>query len=155
MDGGPKAILRRIRAMTLLAGGLAFLLGGGCVERTITITSDPPGALVILNDREIGRTPVDVEFVYYGTYDLRLIKEGYEPLLTTGDADAPIWDWPGPDLAAELLPVELESSVRWHYELAPARDESAPLVERGRVFREKLSGATAPERAEEPTGPDG
>lgn len=127
--------------------GLAAAMGSlaGCVERTITITSEPPGALVMLNDREIGRTPVDVEFVYYGTYDVRLLKEGYEPLLTTGDASAPLWDWPGPDLAAELLPVELHSNIRWHYELDPVRDEADPLIERGRELREKLPPAPAEE----------
>ena len=32
----------------------------GCVQRTITVNSDPQGALVYLNDIEIGRTPVTV-----------------------------------------------------------------------------------------------
>ncbi|MFB3120043.1 MAG: PEGA domain-containing protein [Stenotrophomonas maltophilia] len=40
------------------------------------ITSEPPGALVWLNDREIGRTPVDVDFEFYGRYDVRLHLPG-------------------------------------------------------------------------------
>ncbi len=48
----------------------------GCVERTITVTSDPSGALVYLNDTEIGRTPVTVPFTFYGTYDVRLEHDG-------------------------------------------------------------------------------
>lgn len=48
----------------------------GCVERLITVRSQPPGALVHLNDEEIGRTPVTVPFKFYGTYDVRLEHEG-------------------------------------------------------------------------------
>ncbi len=53
--------------LCVLCVSVVNLFAAGCVQRTITITSDPPGALVWLNDREIGRTPLDVNFVYYGT----------------------------------------------------------------------------------------
>jgi hypothetical protein len=48
----------------------------GCLERTITITSDPTGALVHLNDAEVGRTPVTVPFTFYGNYTVRLEHPG-------------------------------------------------------------------------------
>jgi hypothetical protein len=110
----------------------------GCVERTIRITSEPSGALVWLNDREIGRTPVDVGFVHYGTYDVRLLKEGYEPLHVPGEAKPPVWDMIGLDLAAELMPLELQSDVHWHYELEPARDDREGLVQRAEAIRDEL-----------------
>ena len=47
---------------------------------------------------------MDVPFAWYGTYDVRLEKDGYEPLWTTGEADAPWWEYPGPDLVAEAIP---------------------------------------------------
>ena len=50
----------------LAAGGL-----GGCVERKLVIGSSPEGALLQVNDVEIGRTPVTVPFKWYGDYDLR------------------------------------------------------------------------------------
>lgn len=49
-----------------------MVAGFGCVERTITITSEPSGALVHLNDEEVGRTPLTVPFTFYGVYDVRL-----------------------------------------------------------------------------------
>lgn len=49
-----------------------MLASVGCVERTITITSEPSGALVHLNDEEVGRTPLTVPFTFYGVYDVRL-----------------------------------------------------------------------------------
>ena len=54
-----------------------FSLFAGCVKRTISISSNPSGALVWVNDREVGRTPVEFEFLYYGEYDLRLERDGY------------------------------------------------------------------------------
>src|SRR5689334_12153842 len=83
------AMIRRpsLRLLVLLI--TAGFIASGCVRRTLSITSDPPGALLWLNGREVGRTPVDVDFIYYGVYDVQLVKDGYEPLLSSGHADAP------------------------------------------------------------------
>ncbi|MEX0653511.1 MAG: PEGA domain-containing protein [Phycisphaeraceae bacterium] len=94
-------------------------LATGCVQRTIHITSEPSGALVHLNDEEVGRTPLSVPFTFYGVYDVRLDAEGHEPLWTAAKADAPWWEFPGPDLVAEMVPGT-RSDVRWHFTLDPA-----------------------------------
>lgn len=126
----------RLRAETTALAAAALLLGAaGCVRRTISITTEPAGAIVWLNDREIGRTPVDVEFAFYGVYDVRLERQGYEPLLTSGDARAPWWETAGLDLVAELAPAALHSRVHWHYVLRPADDDPADLLERARELR--------------------
>jgi hypothetical protein len=52
----------------------------GCVQRRMTIRSNPPGALVYVDDYQIGTTPVSHDFVYYGTRKIRLVKDGYETL---------------------------------------------------------------------------
>lgn len=137
---------------------LAPLLGSalalpGCVERTISITSEPPGAIVWLNDVEIGRTPVETDFTFYGTYDVRLRLEGYEPLLTSRKANAPVYDWPGLDLVAEAVPADIESRTEWHFVLAPLpeREEGADrdalheaLIERARNTRGQVEPAPQP-----------
>ena len=96
-----------------------------------------------LNDREIGRTPVDVEFVHYGSYDVRLVKDGYEALLTHGKAKAPLWDAPGPDFAAEVMPVELHSDITWHYVLQPLPEDAdaaaVGLLDRAHETREQYT----------------
>ena len=114
------------------------LLCTGCVRRTISIVTEPPGALVWLNDREVGRTPIEVEFLYYGTYDVRIVKDGYEPLITFGRADAPLWDMVGIDLAAELLPLELHSRIEWIYQLEPAMFDEPGLIQRARDLRAQV-----------------
>ena len=64
------------------------LLLCGCVERRLTINTKPQGALVTLNDEEIGESPVTVNFNWYGDYCVRISKEGYETLNTHQDLKA-------------------------------------------------------------------
>jgi PEGA domain len=98
--------MRWLRAVAVLAalGALAGA-GAGCVRRELTVTSDPPGALVFLNDQEVGRTPLTRPFTFYGTYDVRVRKEGYQTLKTKSLVLAPWWQWVPIDLFAEALPL--------------------------------------------------
>lgn len=124
-----------------LSGMVAF--GSACVRRTVEITSTPSGAVVLLNDREIGRTPAKVEIDHYGTYDVQLRLEGFEPLDASAKAVAPAWDWVGPDLFAELLPGTYISRNRWHFALAPWDRDPEAVLERARVFRLRFDGDAA------------
>jgi hypothetical protein len=101
------------------------MCSGGCLKRTISVTTDPPGALVWINDVEVGRTPLETDFTYYGDYDVRLRREGYEPIVTHANADTPVQELPGIDLVSEVLPVRLHNVVQWHWDLVPVV-ESAP-----------------------------
>ncbi|OAB61721.1 hypothetical protein AY599_05090 [Leptolyngbya valderiana BDU 20041] len=112
----------------------------GCTSRTIVVTSDPPGALVTLNGVEVGSTPVEVGFRYYGQYDLRMRKEGYQPLTAAPWANAPWYEYPPIDFL--LLPFPLETRVKWHYQLEPTsveQDASDALIERGQQMRRAMT----------------
>lgn len=84
---------------------LAFfgLIECSCVERTLTINTEPQGATVVLNDQEVGKSPVRVPFTWYGDYDIIVRKEGHKTLLTHRRVDAPWYQWPVFDLFAECL----------------------------------------------------
>ena len=99
----------------------------GCVEQTMEITSDPPGALVYLNDREIGRTPLRRDFTWYGNYQVEVRKDGYETLKTHKWLYAPIYNVAPVDLISQLQPLTLHDKQTMHFVLAaknPAADES-------------------------------
>ena len=132
---GSRLDFRSLPAASLVSILLVLLGATGCVRRTLRITSDPAGALVWLNDREIGRTPVDFDFLHYGTYDVRLELAGYEPMSTSGQADPPWWDVVGPDLVSELLPMDLRSEILWEYELELAARSRPGLLERAYEMR--------------------
>lgn len=123
----------------------------GCVERRISITSEPTGALVWVNDVEVGRTPTEANFKHYGKYDVRLELDGYDTLQTVGDASTPWWDFPGPDLIAEAVPGA-KSTIKWHFELSPALASTMPkdqfesgMIDRAHALRDQLGPAPAPQ----------
>jgi hypothetical protein len=118
-----------------------FVTGAlGCVERRLMITSEPSGALVYLNDKEEGRTPLEVPFTWYGVYDVRLEREGYTTLQTQREAERPWWEAPGPDLFAEAIPNK-RVEIKWHFEMdkATPADEIDPrdVVGHARQLRAK------------------
>ena len=75
----------------------------GCVERIVKIETDPPGALVTVNDEEVGVSPVRFSFLWYGDYELILRKQGYQTLKTHYRVDAPWYQWPPFDFVSEVL----------------------------------------------------
>ena len=126
---------------TLLIGLTASALGG-CVRRTITVQTEPPGALVWLNDEEAGRTPLSVDFTWYGDYDVLVRMEGYETLRTHRRLDPPWYQLPPFDFVAEaLVPVRYHDRRLMEFTLEPKQyptDEE--LLEQAVSFRERATG---------------
>ncbi len=132
----------RIIAISVLLPAVG--LSVGCVRRTIEITSTPSDALVWVNTREVGRTPVTFEFTYEGRYDIRLERTGSQPLVTSAATDPPIWDLPGPDFFAEIAPFQFDRKVAWHFELKPAEDDPEALRARAVEMRAQLAAWDGP-----------
>ncbi len=116
---------------------LVGLMSVGCVERRLLITSEPAGALVFLNDEEVGRTPLEVPFTWYGTYDVRLEREGHQTLQTQQTAEQPWWETPGPDLFAEAVP-DKRVEIAWHLEMNKAEPASETDPEQVLDFARQL-----------------
>ena len=121
----------------ILIVALSVLTLNGCVERFITVTSKPTGAIVWLNDEEVGVTPVTVPFTWYGDYDVVLRKEGYQTLKTWQRAAPPFYEWPGIDFVTEcLIPVPFIDKHQWDFQLEPkvAADPQG-LIERAKALK--------------------
>lgn len=84
---------------------------GGCVQRRMTVRSNPPGALVYVDDYQIGTTPVSTDFIYYGTRKIRLVKDGYETLTVRQPFPIPWY---------EIFPLDFVTENLWPWEI---RDE--------------------------------
>jgi hypothetical protein len=116
-----------IRNLCLLAlVTLIFVGTGGCIERILTIQTNPSGALVEANGQEFGRTPASRDFTWYGTYDITIRMDGYETLQTTGKVIAPIYEWIPLDLITELLPIPFKDHHVLTYTLTPSPPASEP-----------------------------
>lgn len=136
----------------------------GCLERRISITTEPPGALVWVNDVEVGRTPLDTDFVFYGDFDLRIRKDGYEPITTHKRANAPWYEIPPFDFVAMAIPVNFDTDIKWHFDLQPqestvigkeASEQAA--IQRANELRAKLirpeGGASSQNKSEAEPAP--
>ena len=113
--------ISRFISLTLMFGLLsASLTLTGCVERKLTINTEPAGALVSLNDEEIGTSPVTVEFNWYGDYKVRISKQGYETLNTHRKLKGPLYDVFPIDFFAEILwPGRIVDEYEWSFSLVP------------------------------------
>ncbi|MEM6314884.1 MAG: PEGA domain-containing protein [Planctomycetota bacterium] len=119
-----------MRSVVLLM--LLIVVGCGGVQRTLTVTSEPSGALVYLNGEEAGRTPMTRDFVHYGKFDVAVRKDGFETNKQDKWLVAPWWQWVPFDLAAELSPVRLVDRKTVHFKLEPSADTggTSALLER-------------------------
>jgi hypothetical protein len=99
------------RSLAVLAVVLTLAAGPGCVQRRMTIRSNPPGALVYVDDYQIGTTPVSTDFIYYGTRKIRLVKDGYETLTVRQ---------PFPLTWYQVFPLDFVTENLWPWEI---RDE--------------------------------
>ena len=110
-----------VKKNILLLGitGLIFcILLSGCIERELTINTKPQGASVILNDEQIGQSPVTVSFNWYGDYYVRINKTGYETLDTHQMLKAPWYDhFPFDLFFGVLWPQRIVDSYEWTFEL--------------------------------------
>ena len=134
---------------------LASVTLTGCQQRTIRVTSEPPGAVAYLNDVEVGRTPVEVDFTWFGTYGVRLEKEGYETLLTSAEAAPPLHEEPGFDLLFMLIPGEERTDIAWHFELTPETRDTEGLIDRATALREAYRPDTEDAGDAEASGVEG
>jgi len=121
------AALRVQYAFGVLIAALS-LTSVGCVNRRATITSNPSGALVLLDGERIGYTPVSFEFQHYGTREITLIKPGYATLTTLQKIAPPWYQIPPLDFVSDnFLPGKVIDRQRFNYMLT--QDQPYPTDE--------------------------
>ena len=102
--------------------GLLTIVGAaGCVERRLVIITEPAGAIVYdEKNQPLGGGPVDKPFTYYGKYNFRLAKDGYETLLVEQRVAAPWYELPGLDFVSEnLIPWTIRDVRYYRYVMQP------------------------------------
>jgi hypothetical protein len=142
-----------VAAAAAAAAAALLLLAGGCVgvRRQLRVDSQPPGALVFVNGEEVGRTPMTYDFLFYGTMDVKLRKDGYELVEDAPQVWAPWWQVPPIDLIAEAFSVTDKHVLS--YELTPKREDAPPeeLVRRGAELRGQLESSHVQKPTTSPT----
>lgn len=110
------------RYVWLLLACLAVTSMTGCVRRRMTVRSNPPGAVVFVDERRVGVTPVSTSFTYYGTRDVRVMKDGYETVTQEHKVSTPWYQYPVVDFFAEnVWPFEVRDERILDFELPPQK----------------------------------
>ena len=103
----------------------------------MTIRSNPPGALVYVDDQEVGVTPASTPFVYYGTRKIQIFADGYEPLTVKQPFPAPWYQIPPLDFVLEnVWPWEIRDERVVQFDLQPQQMvQNEKLIERAEMLR--------------------
>ncbi len=130
---GPAAARAALLAALIICASQA-----GCVTRRLTIISDPPGASVYVDNEEVGVTPCSVSYIYYGTRQVTLVKDGYETRTLLQELPAPWYEYfPIEFVTENFIPWELRDERTVEYKLLPqALTPASQLLGRGEELRQ-------------------
>jgi len=141
--------MRRVFLLAAAAAA-AVLSSPGCVQRRMTIRSNPPGALVYVDDYPLGSTPVSHDFVYYGTRKIRLVKDGYETLTVRQPFPVPWYEiFPLDFVTENIIPWEVRDERVVDLAMQPAASTPAELVV-SRAEQVRLAAGSLPPVAPQP-----
>lgn len=138
MIGNSTRSTARSTGLWLPASLLVLLLAlPGCVHRRVTVRTDPPGAQVLLNDREIGYSPASFDVTWYGTEEITLLKDGYEIETHPVKIPTPWYQVPPLDFVTDnFLPFRVKNQHDFNFTLRRYQGRSAgELLERGNSLR--------------------
>jgi len=128
----------RIRALPLLFLPLAFT---GCVERLLSIRSEPSGAEVFIDGERRGSTPHVERYSFYGGREVTLVKKGYRSHRKLVELNAPWWQiFPFDLLTDVVIPFTITDRVELDIVLEkepPAAEALGETLKRAEEAREK------------------
>ncbi len=75
-------MIKTMRSFLLLVLVVIIFVSAGCVTRSITVQTNPSNALVYIDDRIVGESPVTIPFTFYGTRKIMIEKRDDDEKLT-------------------------------------------------------------------------
>jgi hypothetical protein len=144
-----------LRASIGAAAALLLVVQTGCVTRRMTVRTNPPGAMVYVDEYPIGTSPASTSFTYYGTRKFRVVKDGFETVVENRPIRAPWYEvFPLDFIAEHVVPWEIRDERVVDINLAPAvMVPPEQVVARGESLREITRGTGVPGIPRHPTGP--
>ncbi len=119
-------MIKTIRSFHLLILVAMIFAFSGCVTRSLTVKTEPSNALVYIDNKLIGESPVTIPFTYYGTRKIMIEKKDEDGALTHERTivfekiKAPVY---------EVFPLDLFSELLWPRKLKDDQVLSYSLVE--------------------------
>ncbi|APZ95487.1 PEGA domain-containing protein [Fuerstiella marisgermanici] len=116
---------------------LLTFLQTGCVHRRLTINSNPVGALVRIDGKDVGYTPTSIDYTWYGTREVQLLKDGYETQTQFIDINPPWYQrFPLDFFSDNFLGTHIRDHRRYDIQMQPRQQDNAQnVIQRGRSLR--------------------
>ncbi len=123
---------------------LATTIFSGCVQRRLNIRSQPEGAFVTIDHQPIGYTPLVTPFVYSGSRDVKLEKDGFKTIKVTERIRPPLWDtFPISLITNHFSPRELRDERLLEFEMEPREQTNENnLLQRANDLRGNIRAGT-------------
>ncbi|MEM8882868.1 MAG: PEGA domain-containing protein [Planctomycetota bacterium] len=140
-----------MRATALL---ILLVTSTACVERKLFIRTEPEGARVRVNGREVGESPLAWSFDQYGTVRVHAFKEGFVPHEQDVKLRMPWYQYPVLDFFADILwpgkirdDHEVEIALQAEPELTYEEQErlAEDVGARAAAMRERMRAEDEPE----------
>lgn len=134
------------RILRLVACSLVLLSAPGCVRRRLMVRTNPPGALVSVDNQIIGTSPAATPFTYHGSREIRVERDGFRTETVIQRIDPPWYEYPGLDFFSETLwPLEVRDERVVDIELVPQEVPSLETVlDRASTLREQSRQGVVP-----------
>jgi len=130
--------------LRVLAPALAAALLAGCVERIVAVRTEPPGAVLYVDGEKCGETPCEVRYVWYGTREISLERQGFKTVREMLPLRPPWWQiFPLDFVTDVLLPFTVTDRLEVEYVLERATrttEERDDMRRRAAELREKAGG---------------
>lgn len=109
----------------------------GCMHRRVTINSNPQGALVRIDGEDIGYTPASIDYTWYGTREVQLVKDGFETQTRLIRLSPPWYQrFPLDFVTDNFLGTHVRDHRRFDLQMQPKRPEDTTnVIDRGRSLR--------------------
>ena len=141
-----------VRARSAFLGLIIVgLFAIGCVERKLHIRSEPPGVIVQVNGREVGRTPLEWPYEHYGVLRVNARRPGYHAIELEHRLKVPWYQRPVLDFFADILwPGTIRDDQYLDLRLKPVpertKEEDKALASEVAARAERLRDGPPPER---------
>jgi len=144
-------MIKNIKYFSFLAIVVIIFVSAGCVTRTITVKTNPPRALVYIDNKLAGESPVAIPFIYYGTRKIVIEKRDGEGRLTHERTTvfekikAPVYQFFPLDFFSDVLwPFEIEDEHILSYDLVklnppPIKEQQEKLLKNAEELRQRIN----------------
>jgi hypothetical protein len=144
----------------MLVACATFPFASCAVQRELIVRSDPPGAIVRLDETIVGTTPYEHAFDDYGSRRVTLYRSGYRTMSEIVKISPPWYAYFPLDFISEvLIPVGWKDTHEFEFKLEPDTGPSgepdlAPVLERAERLRHAGPEGPEPPKPPRPKPPD-